>query len=685
MAIINSNGTAGGNWSNITTWLGGVVPVAGDTVTIVAGDIIVVDGNFVTGDLTQNALTIQNGAELKMSNTVSSTISIQGGVVQHGTLSAGTMSTPLPSNIDTKIIWNKGCTNKLRWRVEVDASLILNGSNKVLRTRATTPLNNGATVIPVADVTGWAIGDYIGVLHTDRLRRGQYVSAQITNITGLTVTIDTPLVGLRDNNTQVILASQRLKVGCETVVNSGDFFMYHDDISTPSTTRFINQIEVLNTSTAAGGHTGFSLFANTPASLQAWKAPIRRISSHAYSGPTYGMTGFGVKNCDHPYNPAIEECVWMGVVTYFARSTFKLTGCVVHYSSLNTTWGNCIALEFNDCWFNGGGLSVLNLGEAPAATFNSCEFSCGYQQRTTSFSPPYFINCNWIGYYSLPGQSPTSMVEIINNTFDYGLITNVEVPYTQMLTLKSRILLADWQRNPKSQYLHAFRGLYKRDITKFRTKIASVKCISRNQLNYPLNIEVPTVTITGSTTNAKVSIYVETDVVTPIEIVLSNGTDTVINTVPLTVGWHDIKVTLPAATVSAPATLQVKLQDGTMWVDDIFIGGIEYDLGTNLFLGGTEISTVVDITDTSAKFNLTGLQPGTEVRIYRTSDMVELSGVENSVTTFGYSYTWTVDFDVIVMIHNVQYLTQRIPITLTSSDTTIPIQQVFDRNYSNPI
>lgn len=83
-------------------------------------------------------------------------------------------------------------------------------------------------------------------------------------------------------------------------------------------------------------------------------------------------------------------------------------------------------------------------------------------------------------------------------------------------------------------------------------------------------------------------------------------------------------------------------------------------------------------------FSLSGLQPNSEVRIYRTSDMVELAGVEDSGTSFGYNYTWTADVNVIVMIHHINYLTLRIPAVLTSSDTTIPIQQIFDRNYNNP-
>lgn len=84
-------------------------------------------------------------------------------------------------------------------------------------------------------------------------------------------------------------------------------------------------------------------------------------------------------------------------------------------------------------------------------------------------------------------------------------------------------------------------------------------------------------------------------------------------------------------------------------------------------------------------FSLTGLQNPTEVRVYRVSDNVELAGEEDVTTgTFNYTYTYSSDTDVVVVIHALGYIHQRIPLTLSNGDSSIPIVQIVDRQYDNP-
>jgi len=79
-----------------------------------------------------------------------------------------------------------------------------------------------------------------------------------------------------------------------------------------------------------------------------------------------------------------------------------------------------------------------------------------------------------------------------------------------------------------------------------------------------------------------------------------------------------------------------------------------------------------------------GLKVNTELRIYRVDDDTELAGIEDSSTGFTYSYTYSSPIDVYVRIFNLNYIDITLYITLGNVSTTIPIQQIFDRNFSNP-
>ena len=96
--------------------------------------------------------------------------------------------------------------------------------------------------------------------------------------------------------------------------------------------------------------------------------------------------------------------------------------------------------------------------------------------------------------------------------------------------------------------------------------------------------------------------------------------------------------------------------------------------------GGTYVPPV------TTTLTLQGLQTGTEVHIYRSSDEVELAGIESTAgSTFSYSYTWTANVPVFVTIHKLGFVFQRLEsLTLTSSAQSVPIIQQVDRVYANP-
>lgn len=102
---------------------------------------------------------------------------------------------------------------------------------------------------------------------------------------------------------------------------------------------------------------------------------------------------------------------------------------------------------------------------------------------------------------------------------------------------------------------------------------------------------------------------------------------------------------------------------------------------TGFALPGTAVTQSAQVTLT-----FTGLVSGTEIRIYDAGSTIENgTGVESSTTSYTFSYSYTGDKLVDITIFNVQYIPIRYTnFLLGSSNNTIPIQQQFDRNYSNP-
>lgn len=96
---------------------------------------------------------------------------------------------------------------------------------------------------------------------------------------------------------------------------------------------------------------------------------------------------------------------------------------------------------------------------------------------------------------------------------------------------------------------------------------------------------------------------------------------------------------------------------------------------------GTEASTTVN---SGATLTLTGLEPGSDIVILDAGTTTERVNVDaNAGTSYAYNYTATGSVDIGVFKVGFVPLYIR-GFTLTTSDASLPIDQIPDRNYANP-
>ena len=144
-------------------------------------------------------------------------------------------------------------------------------------------------------------------------------------------------------------------------------------------------------------------------------------------------------------------------------------------------------------------------------------------------------------------------------------------------------------------------------------------------------------------------------------------------TSPLTMTLDGNVFTGYGADASTSAALHFKRTTGTITLN-ITNGSIP-----TFKTDGATVNIVASVTVT-----LTGLVANTEVRVYDTSSGAVVDGVENSGTSFAFSYTPAED--VFIRIFHVDYKPADIEdFIIPATAASIPVQQVFDRNFDNPV
>ena len=162
--------SAGSGLSNAgATWVGGVIPVEGDTVTIAAGHTVTITGTHIWGnDTATAALTIAGSCVF---STVANTdLTLKGTMTNSGTAAVwrrGTLDSPMPAGITSKVKTNYSATlANNKYNINFGATTRFAEWSEVGATRnrqftVASAISVGATSITVSDATGWKVGDII--------------------------------------------------------------------------------------------------------------------------------------------------------------------------------------------------------------------------------------------------------------------------------------------------------------------------------------------------------------------------------------------------------------------------------------------------------------------------------------------------------------------------------------------
>ena len=203
MTLISSNGTGGGNWSDPSTWDGGVVPSEGDCVTIVAGDVVTIDdaapATIIVGDDhvgASYAIRIYGTLQYLASATVDHVFRTKGDfrIESGGSLQVGTPENPIPASRTFTIELNySDSPADGKYGLLNYGEMILQGDPNrvnVIKCMLNADAEAGATSLVTDVETGWKDNDDIAIASTTRTWSEAEHGKVNGDASGTTVNID---------------------------------------------------------------------------------------------------------------------------------------------------------------------------------------------------------------------------------------------------------------------------------------------------------------------------------------------------------------------------------------------------------------------------------------------------------------------------------------------------------------
>lgn len=195
------------NYYKITNWVSGtkvltveplIIAIPSSATLVKAkGHVVVVDGTYICGDDTTTALTV-NGT-ITPSRTVNSSFRMKGDIQMAASIAATldwgkrSVNSPIPLGITAELILNYSAAManyKYGLFIGEGANVSFCGVTRKRNTVTTSSLSALDVSVDVADITGWAVNDWVIIGETTGIM-AQYDRKQIVTVTPTTGTAGT--------------------------------------------------------------------------------------------------------------------------------------------------------------------------------------------------------------------------------------------------------------------------------------------------------------------------------------------------------------------------------------------------------------------------------------------------------------------------------------------------------------
>jgi len=736
MATITTT-AAGGNWHDAATWEGGVVPVDTDRVVVVQDATLTLDGVCKCqggGRSTSNA-----HSNAALSNRGVINIDTSGNVELH---TAGQICN-LPYSSGDKCVINFGSESApiqagatFKWYINPEGSSAsgyvnalynyYSGSRRptftmvsaVARKRNTWlvgAFDAGVDQIVVDNADNWQVGDVLWLVpRYTAARNSRYVyeseRAVIQSISGTNITLTAAL-----NNDHGFTVSNDHRAGGVCNMTSNAQIIADDD--RPMYRQYHRRANVVYKNVEFQ-------FANNI---------YRNVSACVYvqDGNRYGLdcvvTGCCFWTDSRNFNVHTRAVLYLSygytendriVVDGNARVAVAQSGTYRFMSSFCGYYGGR-NVKFNDCSVYAGGTRYIDTAfgayQQPL-TLNSCRVygcttafnlhdnvdidtidcwsvGCHYGIQTYNgtaiYKDLYFRFCNFLGRFAAEWRGKAKIFRPNFSDEHVYMGSDTYFSYGSPLPDGNSYAVYDVQNDPSRHEVYLTYGTISRDTSIFVTSVAGVRF-------RPTSGTDPLVFTTSKYLNAGEDVSVSVSVrknsnydggVMPLLRLSSSEFDVITSMSDIDDAWEVLTLVSPAMVSSGFVDVSIEgvnaAAGGRCWFDDLRIDATIFDIGNQVFFGGTEISTAIDITDTNGYLTITGLVHDTEVRLYNADLSVEIFGVENSAGDVEIIYSGTY-VDAVMVIHHIDYINQRITVQLTGGTSSLSITQSNDDTYLNP-